>query len=539
MASQGELLGSAGEREALTAAEAALARKAAAGDGAAFATLYDRYESRIYNFCSRLLGSPDDAADATQDAFLKVLQRLPKLEDRDLNFSAYLYTAARNASYDMIGKRKKATPVDEIPEYGGGQGARDPGDLDIDPERTAMLASAQEEISAANLRLPERQREVLALREIDDKSYDEIAEIMDMNRNSVAQLISRARIKLRDELRGTALASIALSSPECERALPLIAARADGQLKDGDDASWLDSHMAGCDTCKVSEEAMAEAGTSYRGWIPLVPILWLRKDTIAKAAELTGSDWSQVANSPRTDAGSSGAGAGQGGAGGAGGTGNGAAAGAAVGAAGPEAEAGRLKRTLRSRRRAGFALLGALALLLGVFVAIVVGDDGTPKASSETSQAAGSEVDAVVSTGTDGSVTTIKKVKKKAADGTTTEASVLTKTLPSGEVTTTTLPSIKKKAVKKKQTGSGGGGGRKGGGGGVVNLPTTSNPTTAATPPPATTNNPPPVTTTTTTTTTNNPCTSITACPGGGGGTTTTNAPPPRRCVPTRTTRCP
>ena len=54
----------------------------------------------------------------------------------------------------------------------------------------------------ANLSLPERQREVLALKELEDLSYDEIAEIMGMNRNSVAQLISRARINLRSALQG-------------------------------------------------------------------------------------------------------------------------------------------------------------------------------------------------------------------------------------------------------------------------------------------------------------------------------------------------
>src|SRR3954451_12890676 len=99
--------------------EATLARAAAAGDGQAFATLYDEYEGRIYNFCLRLVGRPEDAADATQEAFLKVLQRLPKLApERELNFGAYLFTAARNASYDMIGKRKRADPVDLIPETG-------------------------------------------------------------------------------------------------------------------------------------------------------------------------------------------------------------------------------------------------------------------------------------------------------------------------------------------------------------------------------------------------------------------------------------
>src|SRR4030081_2635770 len=126
-----------------TAEEARLAHAAAGGDGTAFATLYDRYESRIFNFCNRLLGSRDDAADATQDAFLKVLQRLPKLEGRDLNFSAYLFTAARNASYDLIGKRRRAEPTDEVPEPSG---AREPGDLYVDPERAAMLTSLQDDV---------------------------------------------------------------------------------------------------------------------------------------------------------------------------------------------------------------------------------------------------------------------------------------------------------------------------------------------------------------------------------------------------------
>jgi RNA polymerase sigma factor (sigma-70 family) len=517
MASTGASLGSAGEREGLTAEEAQLAHAAAGGDGAAFATLYDRYESRIYTFCSRLLGSPDDAADATQDAFLKVLQRLPKLEGRELNFSAYLYTAARNASYDMIGKRKKATPVDEIPEFGGGEGARDPGDLDLDPERTALLGSAQEEIRAANERLPERQREVLALREIDDKSYDEIAEIMGMNRNSVAQLISRARIKLRDELRGSALAAVAVSSPDCERALPLIAARADDQLGEGEDATWLEEHLADCDTCRVSQEAMEEAGTSYRGWLPLVPVLFLRRETIAKAGELVGSDWSEVADSPRADA-DSGHGPGSDGDGGNGADGSG-GNGAGGGGAGAVGAAGRLRRTLRGRRRAGFALLGAVALLLGVLAAIVVGDDGTP--ATTTSEPGGSQVGAVITTGTDGVATTVKKSGKKTSKNAETGAALLTTTttLPSGEVTTTTLPAEPNQTTKQRKRRNQGGS-RGGGGGGVVNLPTTSNPSTTDSPPQTPTDAPPPTTT---------------AAPPP---TTTYQRPPPTTTTTTPTRQC-
>ena len=116
----------------------------------------------------------------------------------------------------------------------------DQGDPEEDPERKALVEGQQEQVRAAHARLPERQREVLVLRELEEMSYDEIAAIMEMNRNSVAQLISRARIKLRDELRGEALASIATSSPECEKALPLIAMRDDGQLSDPLDLAWLE-----------------------------------------------------------------------------------------------------------------------------------------------------------------------------------------------------------------------------------------------------------------------------------------------------------
>src|SRR5437868_4682656 len=130
----------AGRERDGTAEEARLAHAAAAGDGAAFATLYDRYETRIFNFCARLLASSDDAADATQEAFLKVLQRLPKLEGRELNFSAYLFTAARNAPYDVIARRKRAEPTAAVPEPMTG---REPGGLYVDPERAAWRRPLQ------------------------------------------------------------------------------------------------------------------------------------------------------------------------------------------------------------------------------------------------------------------------------------------------------------------------------------------------------------------------------------------------------------
>lgn len=132
------------------------------------------------------------------------------------------------------------------------------------------MESQREEIREAIVRLPERQGEALALRERQRLSYEEIAAIMGTGARSVAQLISRARINLYDELRGTVLASVAPPSPDCERALPLIAAREDEQIEwSSGDAVWLDAHLAGCDRCRLAVEQMRDADTSYRAGVPI------------------------------------------------------------------------------------------------------------------------------------------------------------------------------------------------------------------------------------------------------------------------------
>jgi predicted DNA-binding protein (UPF0251 family) len=162
------------------------------------------------------------------------------------------------------------------------------------PERQLLLEAHQEQIRAANATLPARQREALALRELEELSYDEIAEIMGMNRNSVAQLLSRARIGLRDSLRRSALGSIASASPDCERALPLLALRQDGApAPDAASADWLAQHLSACSVCPARVAAMEEAGAVYRLWLPLVPAVWLRGEAIANAAEHVGADWSR------------------------------------------------------------------------------------------------------------------------------------------------------------------------------------------------------------------------------------------------------
>ncbi|HEX2097366.1 MAG TPA: sigma factor-like helix-turn-helix DNA-binding protein [Solirubrobacterales bacterium] len=126
-----------------------------------------------------------------------------------------------------------------------------------------MDGAAKGQLVTASARLPERQREALELRELQGLSYKDIAARLETTWACVGQLIAHGRINLYDELHGTILASVA-PSPDCERALSLIAAREDGELGDPVEASWLDAHLEGCGRCRRGVEEMREAATAYR-----------------------------------------------------------------------------------------------------------------------------------------------------------------------------------------------------------------------------------------------------------------------------------
>ena len=256
--------------------------RAIAGDRDAFAALYERYERRVYNVCYRILGSPEEAADATQDAFANVLRRLPRMSGRELSFRSYVFKAARNASYDAVKRRGALQLTDTVADTAVSVTGDDPVG---DPAQGLLLAAQQESLRRAHARLPVRQREVLALRALGELSYDEIAAIMGMNRNSVAQLLSRARLRLRTELRGAAGEAIVAAGVDCAQALPLLAMADDNELHDSRQVLWLQAHLNACSRCELAQEVMAEAGESYRSWLPLVAIPWLLDAAEAEAAE--------------------------------------------------------------------------------------------------------------------------------------------------------------------------------------------------------------------------------------------------------------
>lgn len=265
--------------------EGRLVRDAAAGESWAVAALYQRYEDRLFNLALRITDDERDAADATRDAFLGVLARLPATPDRERLFGARLLAAAREAGYDAMERRRAAEP----PEPGGhgpGQHAAMP-----DEDGRPPLVDWQERIHAAHAGLAAAQREALALREPGGLSYGEIAQIMQLDHDSVAELIATARIALHDELHGAELAADPPASEECAQALQLIAMRDDRELADdSDDAEWLIEHLAACRECRVYLDAMQEARLAYSDWEPVAAPAALFAETMAGAAALVAPD---------------------------------------------------------------------------------------------------------------------------------------------------------------------------------------------------------------------------------------------------------
>ncbi len=283
-----------------TTPDGVLVQEAAAGSGVSYGALYDRYATQVYNYSLRLTGSPEDAADATQEAFVNVLRRLQEDDRPVLDFSSYLFAAARHESYSLMRQRARMRPSESLPEEPGRV-----ADVDTDPERAAMLRDTQEAVQEANAKLAPRHREALALREVAGRSYDEVAAIMGITPNAAAQLIWRARSKLRVALTAGAVASVVATSEDCELAQVLLSKAQDGEAVEEADRLWLEEHLDECGSCQTANRMLLAAGASYRLWLPVALLAGMRADTLTAAGGVLGADWSHVAVSGQATGGSS------------------------------------------------------------------------------------------------------------------------------------------------------------------------------------------------------------------------------------------
>jgi len=229
-------------------------------DRTAWEELYRGYSDRLYAFAYRLTGNQRDAADLAQDRFARALPRLDQLDPRGLDLSAYLFATAKNLFLISAERLKRARPVEEVP------GPGEPPPIEEEPAGRALLRRHQEDVRVANGKLAPRQPLVLALCELEERSYTEIGELCGLNANTVAQLIFRARQKVREELRLFQVDPTSMPD-ECEEHLPALSAHLDGQLREPERTETL-AHLEACRHCRAALENMRETSRRYRGLIP-------------------------------------------------------------------------------------------------------------------------------------------------------------------------------------------------------------------------------------------------------------------------------
>ena len=163
--------------------EPELVRAGAAGDPAALAALWDAYGARVFAFCQRVLGRADAAADAAQDAFLLAHAELGSLARTGESFGTAVFRAARTTSHDLLARDRAA-----------GGARRGPAPT----------------LSAAAARLRPQQRAAVALSGLERLRYAEIAAVLGIGTEAVGAVLARARLRLHDELHGSALAAAAV-----------------------------------------------------------------------------------------------------------------------------------------------------------------------------------------------------------------------------------------------------------------------------------------------------------------------------------------
>lgn len=171
------------------------------GDVEAFNQLVRLYEGRVYNLCYRMLSDADAAADATQDTFIAAYRNLNRF--RGGLFRAWVLRIATNTCYDMLRARQRRPVV----SLDAGYEDEDAGPrLDLpDPAESPDEAVLRRELAQALERgiaqLPEDQRIVVILSDVQGLAYDEIAAVTNTNLGTVKSRLSRGRARLRDILR--------------------------------------------------------------------------------------------------------------------------------------------------------------------------------------------------------------------------------------------------------------------------------------------------------------------------------------------------
>jgi RNA polymerase sigma-70 factor (ECF subfamily) len=162
-----------------------------------FHRIYSHYSKPIYSFIWRLVGSPTDAEDLTQETFLKVHSELKNLRDVR-QFKYWLYRIARNEVYQKLRRKLRRSEVsidnEEIPYFE----FLEDGSYDLDPEERVLSQELDRIVQSSLMALKPKYRDVFILAVFEKMSYEDITKIVGRSLLSVKTDIYRARLAVKE-----------------------------------------------------------------------------------------------------------------------------------------------------------------------------------------------------------------------------------------------------------------------------------------------------------------------------------------------------
>jgi RNA polymerase sigma-70 factor (ECF subfamily) len=160
------------------------------GDMVAFNAMVGRYKDRLMNVIGRMLSSQEEAEDIVQETFVRVYQHRQSFNFQHC-FSTWIYTIGLNLARNELRKRRRFKFFD-ITEMQGGE-----KELAVEAK---LPSRVPELLSAAVEQLPGKYKEAFLLRDIEEMSYEEVADVLDVPLGTVKSRVNRARLMLREKL---------------------------------------------------------------------------------------------------------------------------------------------------------------------------------------------------------------------------------------------------------------------------------------------------------------------------------------------------
>ena len=174
-----------------------LIRRAQRGDADAFEQLLLEHQKNVYNLCYRMAGNPDDAMDLSQETFLRAWRCLDQYQFASA-FSTWLYRLCSNICIDFLRRRRRQQTVPlTFEDADGEEQTYAVPDAQPLPEEQVELKLTREILQAAMTQLLPEHRAVLQLRVVNEMSYEQIADVLDIQIGTVKSRLSRARNQLK------------------------------------------------------------------------------------------------------------------------------------------------------------------------------------------------------------------------------------------------------------------------------------------------------------------------------------------------------